>query len=72
MVEDQRETGLPRRTVQLACEATIKAIRALPPSQWMQWIQYILEGLDEGSNEYEELLSNLYADIDIRVREGGW
>ena len=51
------------------------------PGDWHRWVQYILEALEAHGQEqhveelkpgFEQMLEQLLAEINIRLKEGGW
>jgi hypothetical protein len=58
--------------VRLACEAAAQAIGQLPRDHQVGYVTYVLEALDDGSEEYAQMLESLRQDTVIRYIGGGW
>jgi len=53
-------------------KATATALKELPAQQRGQWVIYLLEELDDGSDEGREVLDRVYGSLTRRTWLGAW
>ena len=49
-----------------------ECIKKLPTFERLGWTLYLLEMLDDGQDDYEQMLTDIQQNIETRLAEGSW
>jgi hypothetical protein len=54
------------------CKATAKALKSLPARDQTHWVLFLMEDLDDGSEDASELLDRVHGSLTRRIWMGVW
>ena len=60
------------RMTQAALMVAGECIKKLSAYERLGWTLYLLEMLDDGQDDYEQMLTDIQQNIETRLAEGSW